>query len=329
MKSLTFWVIGILVVFALMVFVCERAHPSEVERAEMPDTYTVQKGDTLSGIAQRFLGDWRRYKELAELNNLTIETINGMDYVWLKIGQHIRLRTKWKLHTETAEAILYDMLRERVGMFRHPEFSDTMLTSSIFKQIQDDISRMDLSTSYRFKQELRGAVELLLDMADHYEAWMIAENLHYAIAATLPPGHTAEEWANRTLLVMALIEIESGYRNVRGQHGELGWYQVKPGTWVYYTNKLAEMFYPDKGPRVFTENGSELMESSFPDATIWVGYLIRHLIETEGSIFQALERYNNGSEKSAYARKVERRYLLLSKKFNNHVKEHRHVQCGR
>ena len=37
--------------------------------------YTVKRGDTLSNIAQTFLGDFRRYNEIMELNNLNTTTI--------------------------------------------------------------------------------------------------------------------------------------------------------------------------------------------------------------------------------------------------------------
>ncbi|HUU82160.1 MAG TPA: LysM peptidoglycan-binding domain-containing protein [Phycisphaerae bacterium] len=36
--------------------------------AEPPRTYVVRKGDTLMGIADRLLGDWKRWREILELN---------------------------------------------------------------------------------------------------------------------------------------------------------------------------------------------------------------------------------------------------------------------
>lgn len=45
------------------------------KHTESYSTYTIQKGDTLWSIAQRFLGDGSRYKEIMNLNSLTSTTI--------------------------------------------------------------------------------------------------------------------------------------------------------------------------------------------------------------------------------------------------------------
>lgn len=51
----------------LLVFVNALLHPTT--------TYTVKDGDTLYGLAQRFLGDGNRYTEIKTLNKLTSDTI--------------------------------------------------------------------------------------------------------------------------------------------------------------------------------------------------------------------------------------------------------------
>lgn len=44
--------------------------PERVNNYEMPDMYTVQKGDSLWLISKRFYGDGAKYKLLAELNSI-------------------------------------------------------------------------------------------------------------------------------------------------------------------------------------------------------------------------------------------------------------------
>jgi nucleoid-associated protein YgaU len=41
----------------------------------------VKEGDTLTRIAKNYLGSAERYKELAELNKLKVNTVDGIDYV--------------------------------------------------------------------------------------------------------------------------------------------------------------------------------------------------------------------------------------------------------
>lgn len=50
-------------------------------------TYTVQSGDTLWGIAKRFLGDGNRYPELAQINGISNPDV-------IQVGQVIRLVTE-------------------------------------------------------------------------------------------------------------------------------------------------------------------------------------------------------------------------------------------
>lgn len=48
------------------------------------NTYTVQKGDTLWSIAQKFLGNGQRWREIVDVNP-------GLDPSKLKVGQSIVL----------------------------------------------------------------------------------------------------------------------------------------------------------------------------------------------------------------------------------------------
>ena len=50
--------------------------------------YTVKRGDTLSGIAQKELGSWKRWNELADMNRNVIGTSNNH---WIYPGQVLTL----------------------------------------------------------------------------------------------------------------------------------------------------------------------------------------------------------------------------------------------
>jgi nucleoid-associated protein YgaU len=63
--------------------VTPRAAPA---KPKPPQTYTIQKGDNLSRIAERFLGDKDRWRELHSLNRGIIDDPNN-----LKVGMVIKL----------------------------------------------------------------------------------------------------------------------------------------------------------------------------------------------------------------------------------------------
>lgn len=50
--------------------------PRDTSSAVIPKTYTVQKGDTLWGIAKRYLGDGSRWSEIYELNRDKVSNPN-------------------------------------------------------------------------------------------------------------------------------------------------------------------------------------------------------------------------------------------------------------
>lgn len=60
-----------------------------VKNTEIYGVYTVQPGDTLSKIAKRLFGDYRRYMEIFELNR---DILDDPDLI--KVGQKLKLPRK-------------------------------------------------------------------------------------------------------------------------------------------------------------------------------------------------------------------------------------------
>jgi nucleoid-associated protein YgaU len=56
--------------------------PVEWNEGEGPKTYTVQAGDTLSKISQKFYGDAGRYMEIFYANRDKIEDPNKLEVGW-------------------------------------------------------------------------------------------------------------------------------------------------------------------------------------------------------------------------------------------------------
>ncbi len=61
----------------------------KVEKTDIYGVYTVQEGDTLSGIAKRHLGNANRYMEIFNLNR---DVLTNPDLI--RIGQNLKLPNK-------------------------------------------------------------------------------------------------------------------------------------------------------------------------------------------------------------------------------------------
>jgi hypothetical protein len=295
------------------------------------DTYTVQKGDTLSGIAEKIFGDYKKWRELADLNGLKITSITignkTYDHVLISPGQVLKLRAMKKMTKEDATHLLQDVINSRIKTFRNPHTVDSDHALHQYRTAMVELSELDKRANRNFwyhvyidyshsgKKAFEHWIRQLRMSRADYEAHVIRETLIYAIIPAMQAEYTPKELVERVLQIMALIETESGYRNVRGQHGEVGWFQVKPATWLYYTEKLEQQFTPDEPPACFVNQTSEMMERDFVHACTWTSWLLRYLIKTEGGWFKAMERYNNGSEKTAYAHRVDRAYCFLNAMF--------------
>ncbi len=184
-------------------------------------TYVVKKGDTLAQIARDHLGSSKRYKELVDLNNLKIEKINGIDYVWLKIGKVIKL----SLTEEDALQKCWDLIVERIKKVRRIDL----------KTAPSYPAGLRITVTGKGKAEISGEnIHLTLTNLGHIKKVLQWYSLWDFATATRSAAHerakTPEQIIEYTKVLLALAEQESSYRNLPGKDGEYGWWQMKPST---------------------------------------------------------------------------------------------------
>jgi len=106
----------------------------------------------------------------------------------------------------------------------------------------------------------------------------------------------SEEVGIDPLLLIAVIEVESDFRNIVGTSGEMGMMQIKKGT----AKMVAEKF-DLKEP----EEGWEELIWNYKENIRFGAYYLKYLLDKfNGNLRRALETYNGGKWKEEYAEKV-------------------------
>ncbi len=107
-------------------------------------------------------------------------------------------------------------------------------------------------------------------------------------------------WGIDAEIIISVIQVETGFRNIVGNHGELGYMQVKFET--------AQMLY-NKYRKTFTENGFYLSKPhdliANPALDIFTGtaYLF-YLYSLKGSMALAIKFYNASDGRNVYLERV-------------------------
>lgn len=110
------------------------------------------------------------------------------------------------------------------------------------------------------------------------------------------------------LFIVAVIALESNFRNVKGSGGTLGMMQILPST-AKIIARLTKLEQP--------KDWNELLTNHRLNITYGTAYL-SYLFKQTGSLSKALERYNNGPKKETYALSV----MSLYEKYKNmHLQE--------
>jgi len=97
------------------------------------------------------------------------------------------------------------------------------------------------------------------------------------------------------ILIVAVITVESEFRNVIGLAGELGMMQIKPETAEFVSRKY-DLPVPQEGWKVLLWD--------YELNILYGAYYLKYLIDKHGSLMMALEYYNGSRWRKEYARKI-------------------------
>lgn len=275
--------------------------------AEKALRHVVVRGDTLSGIAERYLGDYRKYHYLAEINDLKIERIGEIDYVWLKIGQTIYLEPKITVPPRMKKAIAGDTIVNtitsifsgRYGMTYEGQTDvDRKWALAPVRTVEEGTSTEDIRRL--FKASLRRSE--WVDMVETWEAIMMNA-----------------EVADDALFLAAVVEAESDFRNVNGSHGEIGVMQIKPQT--------AYNWFKARNPDIWVSEVRDGLENIA--LNVECGWFLLQSYGCKENKTEALHEYNRGSRRVAYAKRVMQRYNRNLRVYEKAIKKYiREMQDG-
>ena len=246
----------------------------DCDAAEIHSNYViVEKGDSLSAISKEVFGTTKEWKKIQEMNNIKGTKI----HVGQKLYFAVELSEERQL--VIANAAAYEYMKKWFRR-RHGHRGYTIENNSYEWVVAPIIDQRSPQIHYNISETKRRAewidlVEVKLSIA--------------AIAKT--PEHV--------LIMTALSEQESGYRNLDGTHTEKSPFQIKPTTAAHYL----------KG-ELPTENGfsieswlEDILNSAYASYTILKGHGL-----DKKPLRKVIERYNAGSKKKEYASSVLKRY---------------------
>jgi LysM repeat protein len=252
------------------------------------DFVIVEKGDTLSLIAEQYLGSVDKWTYLKDLNNLENPDL-------ISIGQKIRISDLSDIEKQTiAFDISWNYMKRHFKARRGHAFTAEMTRDKAYEEVRlVTISPNDLPT-YQVKQKFTKTLTLL--------EWVDLLDIAEAVKSNVPVY-----W--HVMLMTALGAQESGFRNVPGSHGEIGPFQIKPHTALWLLAGDVPIQDEDEATTVL----------DIPFNNTWMAYRILQkcgLTEDINSVLPALERYNAGSDRVNYAKRIKCRFDRLMKQYN-------------
>lgn len=191
-----------------------------IANANVPSTYTVQSGDSLSGIAFKFYGTETVWKDIYKLN----PQINNPNLIY--IGQIISLDPSIKIGSKSvplppkvySRVEVYDKLIKHIFKVNDIKYVSREECEQWLSKSK--ICLTDYSQSNLHEQRLL-ANKIILYSRD-LEFYHLLDGIFEACKNDTDYRMTA--------LLTALAWQESHFNNVRGKHGEITQFQFLPST---------------------------------------------------------------------------------------------------
>ena len=241
----------------------------------------VEPGDSLSSIAGQIYGDRTKWKKLQELNDLDGTTIHPKQKIYF--GVEI---------SETDQLVLANI--------------------AAYRYMQNWFNKRHGKKGYTIENESwEWAMAPMMGQRSpqiHYNIWETRRRLEWIdlVAVKMAIAHKVQGSPEHVLLLTALAEQESGYRNLDGSHSEKGPFQIKPTTAAHYLKDET----PTDSAFYFEGWLEDIDNSTYASYTILKGLGL-----DKKPLRKVIENYNGGSKKKEYASEVLERYNKLRKAY--------------
>lgn len=202
MENLKFWILSVLLVFIAFLLALTQVYGNPVSDVQV---YTIQRGDTLSLIAQKFFNDPTKWQLLWKCNPKI------QDPHLIYEGQKIYLCIKPKTKTKG------EIKQELVGVMFKVRGLAHIDEDRLEHDILNTIEEFQSSDSTYFKRQL------LTNLSELYIKKEFYELTNAIISAT-----QLSTWQDLPYLLAAIAWQESHFLNRRGLRNERSCFQIMP-----------------------------------------------------------------------------------------------------
>lgn len=267
-------ILPVIIIIVILIGMLYAIFVGDCTAAEIHSNYViVEKGDSLSAISKEVFGTINEWQKIQEMNNIEGTKI----HIGQKLYFAVELTEERQL--TIANVAAYEYMKKWFKR-RHGRRDYTIRDSTFEWAVGPIMGQRSPQLHYNISETRRRA------------EWIDLVEIKIAIVLFA-------ETPEHVLLLTALCEQESGYRNLDGTHTEKGPFQIKPTTATHY---LRGELPTEDG---FFVDGwlEDIRNNTYTSYKILKGHGL-----DKKPLRKVIERYNAGSKKREYASSVLKRY---------------------